>query len=66
VGLDTGLVYWNKLSCLELREKRLYQVRRGERAVRSRSLRAQFEHRHEPAAVAAKQARRNHRREGAH
>jgi serine/threonine protein phosphatase 1 len=66
VGLDTGLVYWNKLSCLELREKRLYQIRRGERAVRSRSVRAQFEHRHEPAAVAAKQACRNHHREGVH
>jgi serine/threonine protein phosphatase 1 len=42
VGLDTGLVYWNQLSCLELGEKRLYQIRRGERNVRSRSLRSEF------------------------
>ena len=66
VGLDTGLVYWNKLSCLELGEKRLYQIHRGERAVRSRSLRAQFEHRHEHRAVAAKRTPRNHRSEGVH
>ena len=38
IGLDTGLVYWNKLSCLELGEQRLYQVRRGEREVTSRLL----------------------------
>lgn len=38
IGLDTGLVYWNKLSCLELQEQRLYQIRRGERAVTSRLL----------------------------
>jgi serine/threonine protein phosphatase 1 len=44
VGLDTGLVYWNDLSCLELHEKRLYQIRRGERSVRSRDLHAQFAH----------------------
>lgn len=36
IGLDTGLVYWNKLSCLELNECRLYQIRRGEREVESR------------------------------
>ncbi|MBP1685236.1 MAG: putative phosphohydrolase [Deltaproteobacteria bacterium] len=42
IGLDTGLVYWNKLSCLELREKELYQIRRGERAVQQRSLQRQF------------------------
>ena len=36
IGLDTGLVYWNKLSCLELQELRLYQLRRGERSVESR------------------------------
>ncbi len=39
VGLDTGLVYWNKLSCLDLVEKRLFQLRRGERKVQSRVLR---------------------------
>ena len=39
IGLDTGLVYWNKLSCLELSEKRLFQLRRGERDVQSRVVR---------------------------
>ncbi|GIW41001.1 MAG: serine/threonine protein phosphatase [Candidatus Binatia bacterium] len=34
VGLDTGLVYGNKLSCLELGEPRLFQVRRGSKEVR--------------------------------
>jgi Calcineurin-like phosphoesterase len=38
IGLDTGLVYWNKLSCLELSEQRLFQIRRGEREVSSRGL----------------------------
>jgi serine/threonine protein phosphatase 1 len=38
IGLDTGLVYWNKLSCLELAEQRLFQLRRGERAVHSRDM----------------------------
>ena len=38
IGLDTGLVYWNKLSCLEIGEQRLYQIRRGEHAVTSRLL----------------------------
>jgi serine/threonine protein phosphatase 1 len=42
IGLDTGLVYWNKLSCLELEEKDLYQIRRGERTVQHRSLGQQF------------------------
>lgn len=36
IGIDTGLVYWNKLSCLEVDEFRLYQVRRGEHHVESR------------------------------
>jgi serine/threonine protein phosphatase 1 len=50
VGMDTGLVYWNKLSCLEWSQKQLYQIRRGERAVRNTSLRERFESRqqHEP------------------
>ena len=43
IGLDTGAVYWNKLSCLELAEKRLFQLRRGERNVQSRSVRDVFE-----------------------
>ena len=42
IGLDTGLVYWNKLSCLELEEKRLFQIRRGEREVNSRSVHQAF------------------------
>jgi len=46
IGLDTGLVYWNQLSCLELHDQRLYQIHRGERNVRSRSLRAHFAHHH--------------------
>jgi len=37
VGLDTGLVYGNLLSCLELEEKVLYQIRRGGKSV-ARSL----------------------------
>jgi len=44
IGLDTGLVYWNQLSCLELHDKCLYQIKRGERNVRSRSLQAHFAH----------------------
>ncbi len=43
IGLDTGLVYWNKLSCLELNEPRLFQIHRGEQAVHSSSLREDFE-----------------------
>ncbi|HVN84072.1 MAG TPA: metallophosphoesterase family protein [Candidatus Binatia bacterium] len=38
IGLDTGLVYSNKLSCLELESGELLQVRRGERSVRRSSL----------------------------
>jgi serine/threonine protein phosphatase 1 len=33
VGLDTGLVYGNKLSCLETEEKMLYQISRGKKSV---------------------------------
>ena len=44
IGLDTGLVYWNKLSCVELAEKRLFQIRRGERRVSQRSVAARFRH----------------------
>lgn len=62
VGLDTGLVYWNQLSCLELHEERLYQIRRGERNVRSRSLRIEFsQHQHQPSSDSA---HRNDHREG--
>ena len=34
VGLDTGLVYGNKLSCLEIEGKVLYQINRGSKTVR--------------------------------
>lgn len=48
VGLDTGVVYGNKLSCLDLERKELFQVRRGgRRAVRS-DLAAAFAHTHRP------------------
>lgn len=42
IGLDTGLVYWNKLSCLELEQRELFQIRRGDRTVQHRSLRQEF------------------------
>ncbi|MBU6283097.1 hypothetical protein KGQ64_12720, partial [bacterium] len=35
VGLDTGCVYGGHLSCLDLTEGRLHQVRRGERRART-------------------------------
>lgn len=38
IGLDTGLVYGNKLSCLEVTDGRLFQIRRGETPVSSRQL----------------------------
>jgi serine/threonine protein phosphatase 1 len=34
IGLDTGLVFGNKLTCLETEEKLLYQITRGEKTVR--------------------------------
>jgi len=43
IGLDTGLVYGNKLSCLELEAKLLFQVRRGEATVVRHDLREHFE-----------------------
>ena len=33
IGLDTGLVYGNALSCLEVADRTLYQIRRGSRRV---------------------------------
>jgi serine/threonine protein phosphatase 1 len=62
VGLDTGLVYWNQLSCLELGSKSLYQIRRGERTVRRRSLGVEFAH--APRRLASLGTPRNHRGEG--
>jgi len=34
IGLDTGLVYGNKLTCLETQEKVLYQINRGKKQVK--------------------------------
>jgi serine/threonine protein phosphatase 1 len=34
VGIDTGLVYGGKLSCLEVTEKKLFQVAKGSRKVK--------------------------------
>lgn len=42
VGLDTGLVYGNRLSCLELEEKVLYQIRRGSKRVERRAVRGEW------------------------
>lgn len=42
VGLDTGLVYGNKLSCLDLGGRRLLQVSRGGRKVVPRDLDAEL------------------------
>lgn len=39
IGLDTGLVYWNKLSCLDVVDACLYQIRRGEHAVQRTGVR---------------------------
>ncbi len=38
LGIDTGLVYGGKLTCVEFTEGVLYQVQRGHRAVRTRSI----------------------------
>lgn len=43
IGLDTGLVYGNKLSCLETRTKTLLQIYRETKNVVTRSLEAEFE-----------------------
>jgi serine/threonine protein phosphatase 1 len=42
IGLDTGVVYGNRLSCLELPAGDLWQIVRGARVVRRRSLADQF------------------------
>ncbi len=39
IGLDTGLVYGNVLSCFECDEKVLFQIKRGEKKVRRKSVR---------------------------
>jgi len=38
IGLDTGLVYGNKLSCFEIEEKLLYQIGRGKKKVQRLSV----------------------------
>lgn len=38
VGLDTGLVYGNRLSCLEVDANRIWQIRRGEQTVHDKPL----------------------------
>jgi serine/threonine protein phosphatase 1 len=38
IGLDTGLVYGNKLSCLDVTNERLLQVQRGGKRVVARDL----------------------------
>lgn len=42
IGLDTGCVYGNRLTCIELTRARLFQVRAGTTTVESRSVRAAF------------------------
>lgn len=42
IGLDTGLVYGNKLSCLDIDGRRLVQVARGARRATSRDLAPAF------------------------
>src|SRR4029077_14031894 len=34
IGLDTGLVYGNKLTCLEIEQKVLYQIHRGKKQIK--------------------------------
>jgi serine/threonine protein phosphatase 1 len=40
IGLDTGLVYGNLLSCLEVSEKVLFQIKKGHRSVSRRNVHA--------------------------
>lgn len=43
IGLDTGLVYGNQLSCLEVTEKVLFQIGRGKKNVTQREVIDQWE-----------------------
>ena len=43
IGLDTGLVYGNTLSCLETTEKVLYQITRGAKPVQQKSVKSHWE-----------------------
>ena len=38
LGLDTGLVFGNKVSCLELRSGRVMEVSRGEKKVKKKKI----------------------------
>lgn len=38
VGIDTGLVYGGKLSCLEITERKLFQIAKGSRQVQMKSV----------------------------
>lgn len=42
VGLDTGLVYGNKLSCLEVEEKVLFQIARGQKRIAERNVKEKW------------------------
>jgi len=48
VGLDTGLVYGNALSCLEVSEKILYQIQRGGQRVTRKTVMERWEKRSAP------------------
>jgi Calcineurin-like phosphoesterase len=43
VGIDTGLVYGGKLSCLEVTERNLFQVSKGSRDVKKTNVRNHWE-----------------------
>jgi serine/threonine protein phosphatase 1 len=43
IGIDTGLVYGNKLSCIELQEKVLFQVDRKSRKVKQSSIKDKWD-----------------------
>ncbi|MFQ5681996.1 MAG: metallophosphoesterase family protein [Candidatus Binatia bacterium] len=43
IGLDTGLVFGNNLSCLEVKEKVLFQIKRGDKKVTRRSVSDQWQ-----------------------
>jgi len=42
IGLDTGLVYGNRLSCLEVRDKLLYQIGKGRKKMIRRVVRDEW------------------------
>ena len=42
IGLDTGLVYGNRLSCLEVRDKLLYQIGKGSKKMIRRVVRDEW------------------------